>query len=219
MIRHLLFDLDDTLYPTSAGMMQGISMRMNAFMIERVGIAPSDVERVRKDYWDRYGTTLRGLYIERHIDAQAFLDYVHAVRVENYLQRDPRMIEMLAQLPQAKYVFTNAPADYARRVLATLGIEKYFERIFDINFIEYQSKPAPIAYAKVLAALGVPATECLLVDDTTRNLIPARELGMKTVLVKGSPHGLSNDGADAVIETIYELVEVVNRYTRIQVGK
>jgi len=219
MIRHLLFDLDDTLYPTAAGMMHEISARMNAFMIERVGIAPSDVERARKDYWDRYGTTLRGLYIERHIDAQAFLNYVHDVRVENYLRRDERLGAMLAQLPQTKYIFTNAPADYAHHVLATLGIEKYFARIFDINFIEYQSKPTPIAYTKVLAALAVPATECLLVDDTTRNLAPARELGMKTVLVKGSPHGLSNDGADAVIETIYDLLEVVNRYTRIHVDK
>src|SRR5512141_1516987 len=98
MIKHLLFDLDDTLYPTSAGMMQEISARMSEFMVEQVGIPRSDVERVRHDYWDRYGTTLRGLYIERHIDAQAFLDYVHNVRVESYLQPDARLDAMLAQM-------------------------------------------------------------------------------------------------------------------------
>lgn len=210
MIKHLLFDLDDTLYPTSAGMMREISVRMSDFMVEQVGIPRSDVDRMRHDYWDRYGTTLRGLYIEKHIDAQAFLDYVHDVRVESYLQSDAKLDAMLAKLPQAKYIFTNAPADYARRVLAALGIEKYFERIFDINFIQYQSKPTPLAYDKVLAALAVPGNECLLIDDTTRNLAPARDLGMKTVLLKGSPHGISHDGADAVIETIYDLPQVVN---------
>lgn len=211
MIKHLLFDLDDTLYPTSSGMMQEISLRMSEFMVEKVGIPRSDVERVRHDYWDRYGTTLRGLYIERHIDAQAFLDFVHDVRVETYLKPDTRLATMLTQLPQVKQVFTNAPADYARRVLAALGIENYFERIFDINFLKYQSKPTPVAYSQVLAALGVSGTECLFVDDTARNLSPARALGMKTVLVKGSPHGLSNDGADAVIETIYDLPQTLPR--------
>lgn len=210
MIRHFLFDLDDTLYPTAAGMMQEISVRMSDFMVDRVGIPRREVDFVRHDYWERYGTTLRGLYIERHIDPQAFLNYVHDIRVETYLQPDARLNAMLAQLPHSKYIFTNAPADYAGRVLAILGITSYFTRIFDINFIEYQSKPAPVAYTKVLAALAADPNECLLVDDTTRNLLPARELGMKTVLLKGSPHGTFNEGADAVIESIYDLVKVVN---------
>lgn len=205
MIQHLLFDLDDTLYPTSAGMMQEISTRMSDFMVERVGIPRRDVDRARKDYWDRFGTTLRGLYIERHIDAQAFLDYVHDVRVENYLQRDARLAAMLAQLSESKYIFTNAPEEYARRVLAVLGVEKFFTRIFDINFIEYQSKPTPIAYQKVLGALAVPGHECLLVDDTTRNLAPAQKLGIRTVLLRGGPHNSGNDGADVVIDSIYDL--------------
>ncbi len=212
MIKHLLFDLDDTLYPTSAGMMEAIGTRMGEFMIERVGIPPNDVDRVRKAYWDRYGTTLRGLYIERHIDPQAFLNYVHAVPVEKFLQPDPRLSVMLTQLTQPKYIFTNAPADYAQRVLAALGVEKYFMRIFDINFIEYESKPTPSGYAKVLGALDAPATECAIVDDTTRNLAPAQKLGMKTVLVRGSPHGTTSDGADAVIDTIYQLPEILRRF-------
>ena len=79
MIRYILFDLDDTLYPTAAGLMREISARMSEFMVERVGIPRKHVDQIRQDYWARYGTTLRGLYIERHIDAQAFLDYVHDV--------------------------------------------------------------------------------------------------------------------------------------------
>lgn len=213
MIRHILFDLDDTLYPPAAGMMDEIRTRMSDYMVDQLGIPRTDVERVRHEYWERYGTTLRGLYIERHIDAQAFLDYVHDIQIEKYLQPDPRLTTTLLQLPQCKYVFTNAPAEYARRVLATLGIERSFNRIFDINFIEYQSKPTLSAYERVLAALDAPSVECLFVDDTTRNLAPAHELGMRTVLLKGGPHGTSNDGADAVIESIYDLPAALNSIT------
>ncbi len=212
MIKYILFDLDDTLYPTSAGLMQEISDRMSQFMVAQVGIPPADVDRVRHDYWARYGTTLRGLYIERHIDAQAFLAYVHDIDLARYLRPDARLNVMLAVLPQQKSIFTNAPQDYARRVLRALGVERHFGEIFDINFVAYESKPAPSAYAKVAAALPVPAPECLMIDDTARNLVPAKALGMQTVWLDGSDNPRSAEGsasADFTIRSIYDVVGVV----------
>jgi len=212
MIRYILFDLDDTLYPTSAGMMQEISMRMSEWMIARLGIPAHDVDRQRQDYWARYGTTLRGLYIERHIDPQDFLDFVHDIRIEKYLRCDARLDAMLAQLPPTKAIFTNAPADYARRVLRVLGVEKHFADLFDINFIAYESKPTPAAYDKVIAALPVCAEECLLIDDTARNLVPAKKLGMKTVWLDGgnNRHGAEGrESADFVIATIYDVAMIL----------
>jgi len=212
MINYLLFDLDDTLYPTSAGMMHEISERMNTFMIERVGIPAHDVQRQRRDYWDRYGTTLRGLYIERQIDPQAFLNFVHDVDVASYLRPDARLDALLAQLPQTKSVFTNAPADYARRVLAALGVARHFANIFDINFIEYQSKPTQFAYDKVLAALPVPPTECLMIDDTVRNLVPAKKMGLCTVWL-ASPTDWQQMGGDSsvdhTVQSVYDVAHVI----------
>ncbi len=212
MIKYILFDLDDTLYPTSAGLMQEISQRMSEYMIAQVGIPPADVDRVRRDYWTRYGTTLRGLYIERHIDAQAFLDYVHDIDLAKYLRPDVRLDAMLAALPQTKSIFTNAPANHARRVLRALGVEKYFGEIFDINFIAYESKPTPSAYAKVASALPVLVEECLMIDDTARNLVPAKKLGMQTVWLDGNDNPRAAEGsesADFIVKSIYDVVGVV----------
>jgi len=212
MINYILFDLDDTLYPTSAGMMHEISERMNTFMIERVGIPRDDVQRQRRDYWDRYGTTLRGLYIERHIDPQAFLSFVHDVDVASYLCPDARLEAMLAQLPQTKSVFTNAPADYARRVLDALGVARHFAHIFDINFIEYHSKPTQFAYDKVLAALPVAPRECLMIDDTIRNLVPAKKLGLQTVWL-ASPTDWQQLGGDSsvdhTVQSVYDVARII----------
>ncbi len=212
MIRYILFDLDDTLYPTQAGLMHEISDRMSEYMIEHVGISPTDVDRVRRDYWMRYGTTLRGLYVERHIDAQAFLNYVHDVDLTQYLKPDARLAAMLAALPQQKAIFTNAPANYARNVIRALGVEKYFGEIFDINFIAYESKPTPSAYATVAAALPVRADECAMIDDNARNLVPAKELGMRTVWLDGNNNPRAAEGsaaADFVIKSIYEMAGVM----------
>ena len=212
MIRHILFDLDDTLYPTSAGMMRDIDARMNEFMVTQVGFAPSEVVEWRKFYWQTYGTTLRGLYIEKHIDPQAFLRFVHDVDPEKYLHLDVRLDAMLAQMAQPKSIFTNAPADYARRVLRALGIEKHFAEIFDINFIEYASKPTPSAYDRVVASLPVPANECLMIDDAIRNLMPAKKLGMTTVWFDGNSatQPQSSDSVDLTIKSIYDLADVIS---------
>jgi putative hydrolase of the HAD superfamily len=209
MIKHILFDLDDTLYATSLGMMHEISARMNEYMITRVGIAPDDVTRARKDYWERYGTTLRGLYIERQIDPQDFLRFVHDVRIENYLRADARLDAMLTELPQSKAVFTNAPGDYARRVLRALGVAKHFGEIYDINFIEYQSKPTAFAYDKVIAALPVRADVCAMIDDTARNLLPAKQRGMRTIWLTSDGKDGNVEGVDAIVETVYDVARTV----------
>lgn len=212
MIKHLLFDLDDTLYPASAGLMQEISVRMSEYLMTRMGIPAAEVDHVRQDYWSRYGTTLRGLYIERHIDAQEFLNFVHDIPISQFLQPDAKLAAMLAQLQHEKYIFTNSPADHVGRVLKALGIEKYFIRIFDINFIEYESKPTLSAYHKVLSALDVRGEECALIDDTARNLAPAQTLGMKTILVRGAPRNNGDFAADIVIDTIYDLPPTLRRH-------
>jgi putative hydrolase of the HAD superfamily len=212
MIKYILFDLDDTLYPTSAGLMQGISERMSEYMVTRLGVPAGDIARQRRDYWERYGTTLRGLYIERHIDPQAFLNFVHDVDLTKYLCPDPRLDAMLARLPQQKAIFTNAPTNYAWQVLRMLGVEKHFVEIFDINFIAYKSKPTPSAYDKVVAALPVRAEACLMIDDTARNLVPAKRLGMTTVWLNGradEQFAEGSDAADFVITTIYDVASVV----------
>jgi putative hydrolase of the HAD superfamily len=213
MINYILFDLDDTLYHTNSGMMQEISERMSEYMVTRVGIPRDDVERQRKDYWARYGTTLRGLYIERHIDPHDFLDFVHDVDVAKYLLPDSRLQSMLELLPQTKSIFTNAPGEYARRVIRALGVEKYFAELFDIHFIEYASKPNQHAYDKVVAALPDPPAECLMIDDTVRNLVPAKKLGMTTVWLTGTEDRYGIEGkesADFVIQSVYDVVGLVD---------
>ncbi len=209
MMRYLLFDLDDTLYPKSAGLMNEISQRMNEYLVTRLDVPVEQVTQVRQSYWERYGTTLRGLYIERQIDPKGFLDYVHAIEVSKYLLPDVRLGKMLEGLPQQKYVFTNAPRDHAQRVLSALRIENHFAGIFDINFIEYESKPALSAYRKVLSALRARPDECLMIDDSLRNLVPAQQLGMRTVLLDGKGANGAHEGADHVISTIYEVRSLI----------
>jgi putative hydrolase of the HAD superfamily len=73
--------------------------------------------------------------------------------------------------------------------------------------MNYQNKPRPEAYRCVLDILGAKPEECLLVEDSVRNLKPAKELGIVTVLVNGS----RKDCVDFAIDNVTQVGEVFRR--------
>jgi putative hydrolase of the HAD superfamily len=203
-IRYLLFDLDNTLYPKNSGVMQEISRRISLYMEQRLGMTPAVVEQLRVEYWQRYGTSLRGLQIHYGVDPDDYLTFVHDFAVTDYLQPNPALDHMLAQIPAEKVIFTNANAEYAWRILQALGVSHHFSRIFDIAAVDYINKPDEAAYRRVLAALQARPEECVIVEDIARNLEPAKRLGMITVLVDDEVA----PWADYVIDDILELGDV-----------
>lgn len=179
----ILFDLDSTLYPRSAGIQQALDERMNAYVQRVTGCAREEAPLLRESWFRRYGTTLTGLQHEYHIDPEDYLRVIHDIRLETFLKRDPELDDLLEQLDLRRAIFTNSPAEHAARVLHTLGVARHFPLIFDIRFFEFQPKPGLTAYMRALDALGVSADETLLIEDTPQNLPPARQLGMRTILI------------------------------------
>jgi putative hydrolase of the HAD superfamily len=204
----LLFDLDETMYPRQSGLMRAISGRIGRYMIERMGMDPVVVPKLRSQYVEQYGTTSRGLQLVHGLDVEEYMAYVHDLPLHDYIEANVELGAMLAALPQEKVVFTNASAGHARAVLQALGVEHHFTRIYDALFAENQGKPAMRSYERVLAELGVPGQACLMADDAIRNLRPAKLLGMVTVLVDPRP-GADADGADYVVESVLEVGRIV----------
>jgi putative hydrolase of the HAD superfamily len=137
---------------------------------------------LQKDYWKRYGTTLRGLMLHHAIAPEAYLEFVHQIDL-SVLPEDPALKAAVERLPGRKVIFTNGPAHHAAAVLDRLGMTSHFETIFDIASFDYIPKPEQAAYRHMLDTLGADPTRCVLFEDTVENLAPAATLGMTTVLV------------------------------------
>ena len=210
MLRYAVFDLDNTLYPPSSGLWSAIGQRISLFMVERLGMRPEEVAERRKGYLDAFGTTLTGLRNEYEIDPDDFLNFAHDLPLEKYLSYDAELDEMLERLPLKKVIFTNADAAHARRVLSHLGISAHFGRIVDILALGLINKPDLRAYHKLLQLISAAPEECLLVEDTARNLRPARALGMLTVLVSEDGDAA---GAHHVIRRMKELDGILSPLT------
>lgn len=208
-ITHLVFDLDDTLYPPGNGLWDEIGERINQFMIERLGIAPDQVNAVRRQYLQMHGATLRGLMDDFPINPDEYLNFVHDIDLARYLAPDPALEAMLAALPQPKAIFTNSDTGHTNRVLDLLGIVRHFQTVVDIRTMGFENKPRPQSYAALLNHLNVPANYCAYVEDSVRNLRPAKALGMTTILVGDG--ATSDPAVDFRVGTILEAGAVLQR--------
>jgi len=203
-IRAILFDLDDTLYPPSAGVMGQIREMILAYMHTRLELSPEEADALRRRYLHEYGTTMRGLQIHHQIEPDDYLDFVHNIPLRDYIRPNPDLDRALASLPQQKVVFTNASREHALRVLEVLGVSHHFERIVDVRDVDFESKPRLAAYRRICKLLDLSPEECMLVEDNVRNLRPAKDLGMTTVLVGGA-----GDDPDGVVDHTIDRVEEI----------
>ena len=189
-ISTLFIDLDDTLYPPSSGVWSLIRQRIDLYIHERLALPWEQVHDLRRTLFEQYGTTMRGLQAQYHIDEQDYLAFVHNVPVENLIQPDPALGQVLAQYPQRKVIFTNADVNHANRVIKALGFNGLFDQIIDIFAISPYCKPQPPAFQMALSQSGeIDPSRCLLIDDTLANIQAAYTFGFQVVMVGSSLPG------------------------------
>ena len=118
MLRALIFDLDNTLYPASAAMEEHTIARMNEYTSRLLGTSIEEAIAIRREHMPRYGTTLEWLMAEHGFtNPDHYFSYVHPEGEEDLVEFDPALGPFLDSLKLPKFVFTNAPMEHADRVL------------------------------------------------------------------------------------------------------
>jgi len=205
---NIFFDLDDTIYSSDNGLWNVIRTRMSQYMVEKLGLHEEEVSTLRRKYYITYGTTLRGLQTHYDVDADDYLDYVHDINLQKYLRPLPGLREMVISLPQTRWIFTNADAKHATRVLDVMQLSGCFQGIIDVKAIQFACKPEQVAYQRALALAGDPdPQQCVLLDDSPTNLLPARQLGFTTILI--NQNGDAHPDVDHTILNLLSLPQVL----------
>ena len=192
-----VFDLDNTLYPHHVNLWQQVDRRIGEFVGAWLRVSADEARRIQKDYYRRYGTTMRGMMTEHGVRADDYLAYVHQID-HSPLEPNPVMGAAIATLPGRKLILTNGSVDHAGKVLERLGLSGHFEAVFDIIAAEFEPKPAPQTYQRFLELHAVDPARSAMFEDLARNLVVPHELGMTTVLVVP-------DGSKEVVRESWEL--------------
>ena len=183
-----IFDLDNTIYDINLGLFKKISNRITDFIMSKYSLDIDQAKKIQKEYYLKYGLTLRGLIVEKKLEPEEFLDYVHDVEHPE-LKKNDQLISKIRILEGKKIIFTNATSKHAKKILNILELEHDFDQIIDIKDLEYIPKPDKRSYKKLLECLNLKKEnldKTIFFEDTVKNLIPAKELGITTVWMKNS---------------------------------
>ena len=184
-----VFDLDDTLHNASAHIFPVMNQAMTNYIMDTLAMDEATAHDLRRHYWRVYGATLKGLMRHRQTDPQHFLKVTH--QFDDLAERViavKRLRHLIKSLAGRKVVFTNAPRDYALRVLNLLDIADCFELVFSAESTKFHAKPSVRGFQLLLASLRVKASDCVLLEDNAAALMTAKRLGMKTVLLSKKYH-------------------------------
>ena len=182
-IKYWIFDLDNTLYSGKTRVFEQVDKKMSKYISEKLNITVEEARKIQKNYFHEYNTTLNGMIKNHKIDANEFLEFVHDIDID-FLKKDEKLAEEMKKLEGKKIIFTNGSKKHAINVTRRIGIEQYFDGIFDIVDSDFIPKPSIEPYKKLVEKHKIDPKLSVLVEDIARNLKPAYEMGMKTVWVE-----------------------------------
>ena len=197
--RHLLFDMDNTLYPASSDMDKGITRRMLECVADFFHCDIEKATALRAERIVHFSTTLEWLRAEGMSDIEGFLAHVHPDNEADELLPQPKLRDFLISLNMPMSILTNAPHEHADRVLEKLGVADLFEAVTDIRDAGFNGKPYPDAYVAALKKVGATLEETLFLDDMQKYTDGWVALGGTAVLI-GDKNGkpLTEDAASMI---------------------
>ena len=180
MIKAVLFDFDGVLTIDATG-----STTITNYLSKVSGIP---LEKVKESYYKFNKRLLLGELT--HWDMwQAFCDdlgqdipYDVLMDSFRYTQLDETMISLVKRLKERYLIgmVTDNKADRIDTILEYRGLRQYFD-VVAVSANLHSGKERPEIFEYVLDTLKVSAEECVFIDNTEKNLVVPRQMGMATI--------------------------------------
>ncbi len=224
MIRAILFDLDDTLYPERDYVLSGYGVVAEKVAAE-AGRPRDEIRQWMIARFDEKGR--EGLFdelLERaglSADAGRIAELVEAYRRhEPTLRLDPAVADLLWRLRQTYRLglVTDGLGIMQRRKVAALGLAALVDRVVYCWELD-APKPDPGGYRAALTALGCEASQALVVGDRPdHDLAAAAALGIAAVRVRTARFAAQESGPAAqplmTIDSLLDLEGALDRMSR-----
>jgi len=183
MIRHILFDLDNTLYSINTGIEDLFLRRLKEYTSSWLGLTWEECEPIWRAGLKTYGTTLEWLIEEKGFtDKDEYYAHIHPEDEADFLEADPELRNFIESLPCRSSILTNSPPFHAERVIKKLELEGVFQNVFAIKEHGLKGKPHQSFFYHALDCLGLKPEEALFIDDIPRYVEGYIAIGGKGLL-------------------------------------
>ena len=95
-----------------------------------------------------------------------------------------------------------------RQMLDALELHGYFSHIISGKMFK-ESKPNPEIYLYALSVLGLPARDCMAVEDSTYGICAAKAAGLQVAAVKDDRFSFDQSQADWFLKRTADLKELL----------
>jgi phosphoglycolate phosphatase len=198
----VVFDLDGTLVDSS----EDIARAVNDFLSRlRPGTAPLPLARVRGFIGEGVQSLVNrslaaaGIEPPREGVLPLFLESYRSHLLDTTHLYPGIETALDALLPARLAVLTNKPGDLSRQILAGLGVDQRFSRIYGGG--DVSPKPGPAGLRRILREEGVQPEETLMVGDSAIDVQTGRAAGALTagVLYGLDPEGVRGERPDFLV--------------------
>ena len=226
MIRALVFDLDDTLFPEREYVLSGFKAVDEWLRTVR------SVQGFQEKAVAEFNRGTRGNIFNLALLSLGVADDAQLVRqmVEIYRNHEPNINLFTDAGPALDHslktmqvgLLTDGFLNVQQRKVAALGIAGRFHAIvYSDEFGRQAWKPSPIPYVQITKLLGCSSSECVYIgDNPNKDFVTARRLNWLTIRVRrpGGEHFAvqldKNLEADAEIKNLLELEQALDRHKR-----
>ncbi len=231
MIKAVIFDLDNTLMDFMTMKENAINAAVKAMIDAGLSMEPDEAHYELYAIYDKEGIEFQKVfnsflkkrlgYVDWKILSSGVVAYRKAREASLVLYPHVNLtLTGLLRRGLKLAVLSDAPRREAWLRLCYLQLQHTFDTVITFEDTGYK-KPHQKPFRKVLSIIDVEPEETIMVGDwPERDLVGAREVGMKTVFARYGyafdREPVGSEGADFVIEDIRELFPIIDEENRNQ---
>lgn len=204
--------------------MDGVVVNSEDYWVDfqREEILPAVVPDEDVDVAEVSGMNFRDIYdyldeeYGAAISREEFVQQFNEAAEELYTERVEALDglhDLLATLDERgvpSALVSSSPHDWIGMALERFDLADEFDYVISADDIDAASKPAPDVFEYAAAEVGVPAAECVVVEDSENGIEAADRAGTTVVAYRIAAHGdIDRSAADEIVDSPGELRERV----------
>ncbi|MEM3422284.1 MAG: TIGR02253 family HAD-type hydrolase [Candidatus Bilamarchaeaceae archaeon] len=217
MIKHIFFDIDDTLYPSRDFATLARKNAIKAMIRAGLNVKEEELEKLLyrqikekgSNYEHHFDDLLKELRVkkrERYVAAAVAAYHDTKITILPY----PEVPRVLLELRDKKiklYIASEGISIKQWDKLLRLGIAQYFEEVFVVN--EKKGGKNTKFYKEIIKKIKAKPEECLMVGDKEeKDIVPAKKAGMLTFrIMRGNIEKTAADFSGKDLKKILEIVK------------